>query len=95
MARKAFTVRLNEETYEIVDRLTELTGSSKNEFIEGILHQSIPALTKMIDVLEHAKKYDRPAEHVAAALTDAANSMAKVRQDTDQAVSEMHSRLRS
>ena len=72
MARKAFTVRLDTETADLLDNLCTLTNQSKSEFFQGLLDEATPALEDMRTLLLEAQKAQNPHITIGRALAMAA-----------------------
>jgi len=76
--RKTIAVRLPHDQYEIISRLSALTGKSRNAFFGEIMDQASPALAKMLAVLDEADRFRNPAKRVGQLVSVGADEATRV-----------------
>lgn len=75
---KTISVRLPDDQYELISRLSELGGKSRNAFFQELVDEAAPMLRKMLAVVDQAASYSSPGARVGAAIAIAAEAVSDV-----------------
>lgn len=85
--RKRVQVTLSDESWALIDQVSELTGQAKAALIAELVDTAAPALMTMVDAFKVLKDQPREAQRLLANFTsEAIRNVSQVQLDLDVAI---------